>query len=346
MEKKRVLFFTSVFMDIYKDVMDSLEEKGLEVVWIQASTIPNNPFRKYEKYTSHDSIATYMSKVEGMWKGLLQRDDLQKPFDYFLVINGLDVHPFIFDYFREVNPEIRMVLFLYDRVEGVVQIDGFFKYYDEVFSFDLGDTKQFGLHFLPIYWKPASEKLTIKYDIFGFASYSCDKPERTSLYKDLFKLSEDNDFSSFIKLYVSEKSEKIYIFQIKYIVKRLLGRPAMSVTERKKDIYTNTTISPSDYRNMIHESKAILDSQATYQDGLTARFMWALGEGKKIITTNENIKKYPFYTPDQFYVLKNKNYAGIPDFLRKPFTMTETNRKIIDQYRIDNWIDTLLKIQN
>ena len=95
---------------------------------------------------------------------------------------------------------------------------------------------------------------------------------------------------------------------------------------------------------MISKSRAILDTQASYQDGLTARFMWALGEEKKIITTNDNILKYPFYTPEQFYILNENNLSGIPEFLKKDFVMTDSNRKIVAQYRIDNWLDTLLML--
>lgn len=342
--KKRVLLFTSSFMDIYKDVMESIEEKGLEVVWVQASTIPNNPFRKFDKDSSKHDVDIYMSKVEEMWENRLKDADMQLPFDYFLAINGLDVCPFIFNYLRENNPSIRMVLFLYDRVEGVVQMDSFFKFYDDVYSFDLGDTKQFGLKFLPIYWKPSKAYISPQYDIFGFASFSFSKPERTKLYKEIEHLSHSNGFNSFIKLYFGRDNSGSLGYFFKYIAKKILRIPVLSPKELRSGIYTHQTISPSDYRLMISKSRAILDTQASYQDGLTARFMWALGEEKKIITTNDNILKYPFYTPEQFYILNENNLSGIPEFLKKDFLMTDFNRKIVAQYRIDNWLDTLLML--
>lgn len=341
--RKRVLLFTSSFMDIYKDVMESIEEKGMEVVWAQASTIPNNPFRRYENSSSEHDVDLYMSRVEEMWKNRIKDADMQLPFDYFLAINGMDVHPFIFNYLRNKNPSIRMVLFLYDRVEGVVQMDGFFKYYDDVYSFDLGDTKQFGLKFLPIYWKPSKSQNSLLYDIFGFASFSFSKPERTKLYKDIECLSKKNGFKSFIKLYYGT-NENMLVQLFKYIAKKILRIPVLSPRELRSGIYTNKTISPSDYRLMISRSRAILDTQASYQDGLTARFMWALGEEKKIITTNGSILKYPFYTSEQFYILNEDNLSGISEFLQNDFVMTDSNREIVAQYRIDRWLDTLLML--
>lgn len=344
MKKQNVLLFTSDFMDIYQDVMESIKEKGMDVVWVQASTIPNNPFRAIDKNSSKYDVDVYMSEVKTMWENRMRDEDMQKPFDFFLAINGHDVHPFIFDYLRKRNPNIRMVLFLYDRVDGVMQIDRFFKYYDEVFSFDLGDTNKYRLHFLPIYWKECKEEIPVEYDIFGFASYSENKPERTVLYKEIKKLAEENGFRTFIKLYISSKKGNAITYLTKSVIKRMKGMNVLPLQEIKKDFYTGKTISPSEYRNLIQKSKAVLDTQASYQDGLTARFMWALGAGKKIVTTNNNITKYPFYTPDQFYILKDKNSDGIIEFLKREFVMSSQNRTIINQYRIDNWLNTLLQL--
>lgn len=344
--KKRVLLFASNFMDIYKDIKESLEDKGMEVIWVQAGTIPNNPYKKFEKGAVRYDLDLYMSRVEEMWTKRINEDDMKCPFDYFLAINGLDAHPLIFNYLRKNNPSIRMVLFLYDRVEGVVQIDSFFNFYDDVYSFDLGDTNQFGLNFMPIYWKPSKYRLPTKYDIFGFASFSFSKPERTKLYKEIACLSEKEHLRSFIKLYYGNKNSNSICYFFKYLIMKTLCIPAISPKEITNTIYTNKTISPVDYRMMISMSRAILDTQASYQDGLTARFMWALGEGKKIITTNESVMKYPFYTPDQFYILNENNLSGILEFLQREFVMTKLNREYIEQYRIDNWLDTMLMLNN
>ena len=331
-------------MDIYNDVMESIIDKGMDVVWVQASTIPNNPFRAIDKKSSKYDVDSYMSNVKSMWEKRLQDEDMKEPFDFFLAINGHDVHPFVFDYFRKWNPQIRMVLFLYDRVDGVMQIDGFFQYYDEVFSFDLGDCDKYKLHFLPIYWKEPKNEMPIKYDIFGFASYSENKPERTKLYKEVKSLADECNYQSFIKLYISSKKGNAFSYFIRSLVKRIMGIQVIPLKEIEKDLYTGKTISPADYRKLIQQSKAVLDTQASYQDGLTARFMWALGTGKKIITTNNNIIRYPFYTPEQFYVLKGNNYEGIREFMKGDFEMTKTNIEIVNQYRIDNWLNTLLHL--
>ena len=81
----------------------------------------------------------------------------------------------------------------------------------------------------------------------------------------------------------------------------------------------------------------IENTQNSNQDGLTARCMWALGAEKKIITTNKAVKQYPFYSPDQFFVLNNSS-EGLVSFLASDFKMSNEVREIIKQYRIDNWL--------
>ena len=70
--------------------------------------------------------------------------------------------------------------------------------------------------------------------------------------------------------------------------------------------------------------------------------MWALGAEKKIITTNKAVIQNVFYSPDQIYVLSENNLNGVVDFISKDFQMTEDRRRIVQQYRIDNWVNTML----
>ena len=341
---KRVLFFTSTFMDIYKDVQNAMEGMGYEVVWIEASTIIPNPFNKLLNLYSSENIKQYLDKVARMWEKILVKDEFQTPFDFFFAINGLDVHHKLIDFLTQKNPQIRKILYLYDRVDGVIQMDEFFKYYDKVFSFDLSDCNKYNLNFLPLYWIPNLRKNLTKYDIFGFASYSPLKPERTNLYKKIKYIADINNLKSFIKLYVDIGNDNRITFFAKSIVKCLLGIKSISPSLLLRDITTFDRLSPDEYRNYINSSDTILDTQAQYQDGLTARFMWAVGVGKKIITTNNNIKKYKFYSPDQFYILSEVDAGDerLLKFLTSQFVITDEYYDKIREYRIDNWIKTIL----
>ena len=126
------------------------------------------------------------------------------------------------------------------------------------------------------------------------------------------------------------------------VVNKLIGKKYYSNKELvENDLFTTQTLTPDEFRRTIQQSRTVLDVQAPNQDGLTARFMWALGLGKKIMTFNWNVKRYPFYSPEQILVLDD-SYNGIEEFINSGVTVSDEKKAIIDRYRIDNWLDTLL----
>lgn len=340
--KTRVLLYAAKFMNIYQDIIDCLENMNMEVVWVEANTIPNNPFNKTLGLYNQKNIDDYMSKAADKWQLLMKEDRLQQPFDYFISIVGIDIPLFIFEELRKLNPEIRMALYLYDRVEGVYQIDGFFKYYDEVFSFDRSDCRQFKLSFLPIFWVPIKETGKFEeYDIFAFASYSTLKQERTLLFSRLKRIASKNKYKDFIKLYDSSYANDKIGFIARNVIKTLIGRNTLTIKDICKGLITGRSVNPSEYRQLINHSKVVFDTQASYQDGLTARFMWALGAGKKIITTNPYSSQYEFYDKNQVLILDD-NYELIDEFLHTPYEQSESHKNLVEPYRIDNWIKTIM----
>ena len=63
------------------------------------------------------------------------------------------------------------------------------------------------------------------------------------------------------------------------------------------------------------KSKVILDINHPYQRGLTLRTFEALG-AKKIITTNQEIKKFPFYNENNVFVIDRTNIRLNKSFLK------------------------------
>lgn len=339
-ENKRVLLLAPPYMDIYKDIVKCLEEKRYDVVWVEDSQIKYNPYNLNDVGIRTKTKEEYDEEVKYFWKCKLQEPSLKSAFDYFLAIDGMMASPYLFDNLREKNKDIRCVLFLYDRIEGNYELDVFFKYYTEIFSFDIGDCRKYNLRHLPIYWVPADGKTKDKYDIFGLASFNWGP--RYEIFKKIKKICRERGLRDYIKLWHSPVGNTI-VYQLRYIVKKSKGQRVLPLRELRNEIFTSESLSPSDFRKIIQESRVILDTQSSLQDGLTARCMWSLGAGKKIITTNKAIKEYPFYSEDGIFILED-NYEDIIDFVERPYTMPQRVKNILIQYRIDNWIDKLLGI--
>lgn len=345
MQKKKVLFLGPQVMGINNDIIDELELQGYKVDWVESGQITPNPYiRVYYDLFDEIHIKEYQLKAEKYWKDYfaLLKDSA---YDFFFSIDGMMVCPYLFEKLKDLNPSVKTILYMFDRIEGVYQVDGFFKYYDKVYSFDLGDCSSFHLKFLPIYWKECSNDNEVIYDIFGLAGYDFNKRDRTALYKKVRSVAKKNGLKEYIRLYTNLISNIPALIIRNFVTLFVRRNHHLPLGDILSGVLTSKSMSPDEFRKAMNMSKAILDTQAVYQDGLTARFMWALGQEKKIVTTNKSIKKYPFYTPEQFFVLEDGNYDGIASFINIPFQMSENNRATILQYRIDNWVKTLFAIE-
>ena len=102
-------------------------------------------------------------------------------------------------------------------------------------------------------------------------------------------------------------------------------------------------MSPSEFRKCIYSSLCVIDTYNDFQEGMTPRFMWALGAGRKIITTNKNAINYPFYSPDRILVINNMvDTTSLLLFLDEKIDKNKQIEDLIVQYRIDNWMNYLL----
>lgn len=344
---KKVLFLAPTGLDIYKDVIKALEEADYQVDFVSSSTIPNNPFKPFDGVKrTEEEVGVFLDNVTEFWKTTLEKTEFNKPYDYFFTIDGLMVCDFMFEKLKSRNPNIANKLFLYDKIDYACKVSRFFNYYDGIFSFDMGDCEQYSINFLPIYWVANQKSYEKQYDIFGMASYSFHKKNRASLFRKIMSLSNELHLKSYIKLY-APMGNSLVLFYIKNMVKMLTKHPRyIPFSDIFSGLVTNRFLTPDRFREVIYSSDIIFDTHVAYQDGLTARFMWALGAEKKIITTNKAITKYPFYNKDQFYILDSNGddeYVELANFIKKPFTISNKDRSTIQEYRIDNWLKTIFE---
>lgn len=340
---KKILLVASPYMGIYRDIQKGLEELGFYVELIIEKTFPNNPYKILYRKPSAKQISKFQKVLLNYWKKILDNrssDDLF--FDYLLVINGLTIHLYLFDRLKEVNKNIKACNYIYDRIKGVYQIDHNFKFYNRIFTFDRENVREYGLTLLPIYWIPEKEKLENHYDVFAFGAAD---QIRIPIFKRIKKISDDAKLNSFIKVY-HLKVNNVVLYSIKRVVKYVFQkRKSPSLRELRTDFYTSESMPTELFRKYINSSTVIIDTNHPYQDGLTARFMWALGIGNKIITNNLNISKYNFYSKEQILILDNNTSdEEILSFIKSSSQIPQDVISRVERYRIDNWLKTILDI--
>ena len=331
----KLLLLAPSYFGLYEDIRQGLEFLNIEVEWVQDCQIESNPYNKHDINRKIKSVEEYNREVEAFWKVFFDSHKKEMSFDYFLAIDGLMVCPAFFALLKQNNPGIKSSLYLYDSVAGNYEIDQLFKFYDKVFTFDQADARIYNISHLPYFWLASPEEMEVKYDVFGMGSY---KDTRYKVFSMVKQLAIEAGLSENIHLWFPPVQNKL-IYQLKHL---LTGKkPPLS--KLKEEIFTDRTLPLNEFRRCIFQSKAVIDTNYEYQEGLTARFMWSLSAGKKIIMTNAAVTQYEFYTPEQIMVLDG-DYDKVVDFITAPFTMSEKVKTMILKYRIDNWLKTVLSL--
>lgn len=339
--KKKVLLVGPTYLNLFKDFIDGFQDLGYEVDFIKE--LSSNKDRLNVRRIWSVPTFGWEKQKKKYWQNLLSKESYNKIYDILFVVDGQGLHHCLFDILKDRNPQLKCFNYLFDTIRGVYKFDVFFPYFDKVFSFDKGESEAYGINWLPIYWAPQEAISSEVYDMFGFGAYN---PIRFRVFEKLNVFSEKHSLNSYIKLQCLIHREWLYA------IMRIIGKPfglnyEISLEEYHSPIITHTFITPHRFREMINASKIIIDTHPKHQDGMTARFMWALGARKKIITNNESIVDYKFYTPNQIFVLKEslneEDENKLWEFVCSPLSIIEDTQKEIDKYRIDNWIQTIIR---
>lgn len=337
---KRILVLSPTHMNLYKDIVEELENEGFYVEFIAVKSFPNDPFYIHGKYHQFFSKNKFLSKLEKYWISIYESGKYTFDYDYLLVINGTTVHPILFELLKKKNKDIITINYLFDSTQRMYHFDRNFQYYDRIYSFDRSDVELYNLNFLPIYWKPCESNSTKSNFLFGFGAFNRVRYKVFSYFDNLIK---DKRNESFIKLYYPQVRHTCAFFAIKYIKKLFKIHTDITKQEYCSELITHQSMSPDEFRNHIWRSKIVIDTSNGLQDGLTARFMWAVGAGKKIVTTNTSIRDYDIYSKDQFFIIDNINSIDVPSsFLETPFNPKEGYWEIVNNWRIDLWLKQML----
>lgn len=347
----KVLLIAPRISDIYKDIINQLSKWSFDVDFIEDKVSNFDPkyLRSNRNLLFRNKIGRkiYSSIQKNKWRQLLQQQPYNKKYDYLLVINGQSVHPFLIEELRKRNNKLYASNFLFDTCGSLYEFQYNFPYFDRVASFDRHESAQFNLSFLPIYWQEECVDTEFECDLFCFGGYG---PQRLTLYRQIEEIAKQENLQAFVKLF-SPIISHYRFYKIKHYIRKLLRlRTYMSPEHYELDIITHRRIPANEFRKMVCNSSIVVDDVKQEQDGMTARFMWALGAGRKIVTSNANILGYDCYSPEQIYVVKEEKTLmedeNLRIFIKQDFKMAPDVRNKILPWRLDNWLSFLLNINN
>ena len=350
----KILFITYTSLDLYKPVEEEMRRQGHNVTTVlyNANDIKYDPykmdgsFKKIKKFFFVDLYNIH----DAYWKRrIANTKELSDRYDILFVLSGTSVGRYLINHIEKHNPGIKKILYTWDNLK-YYDFRRLVPYFDKSYTFDLEDSKSNRqLSFLPIYFVEDKDMQSVtdyKYDVFHIGS---NHSGRYSFINKLMPQIQDNGLSYYIKV-IGSKSVNNKMSKIHHIAHKLINKNVPDDDKDARDfnspedpfhIKAYQTISMAEYNDLCRQSKVIIDTQRSNQSGLTARFMWAIGNGKKVITTNRFAYDYSFVSESRVQIVDFENPVLPVDFIKGGCT-TENDCSDIIKFRIDNWVKTIL----
>lgn len=339
----RILLLTATYLGLEKAIVDELRNQGHSVFVLEDKALPTDCYTKVKSlhlkalnYTL-EKYNLFFRVYELYWKKIIQKyRELSEPFDLFFCIQGQSFHPYLLKHLRKINPIIKTSLYIWDTNE-YYDFSRNFNYFEKKYSFDFNDCRKFSeLLFLPFYWVKKFEPRKNEYEL---SIIGTDHDGRFEILYKLYPQIKQNLESYFIRIVIPP--EPLYYWpQFKKRIHAICNKYNKAVAvwqfKRLQEFTTIETFSYDETEKIIASSNCILDTDRDSQFGTTPRMIWALASGKKIVTTNNNVKQFPFYNEKQIRIINRWEPEIDWDFVKKveSFPVSE----YIEKLRIDRWI--------
>lgn len=331
LEKKRILFIAPSFFGYEEKIADKMRELGAVVDYFDERSVT----KPLEKALLKVNPRIFHRKTIRYYDNIIKKI-ANNNYDFILVIKCEMMPKETIDKLKELFPSAILCLYLYDSLRNIKGISSKLSKFDRVLSFDLEDTEKNKniifrpLFFIDDYKKDISNKDNKLYDISFIGTIHSD---RYRIIREIKSQADKKGYKCFFYCYL--QSQFMYYFY------KLTKKEFRGV---KKKEFKFDKIGSTDIAKIIDNTKVVLDIQHPKQTGLTMRTIEMIGMNKKLITTNESIKKYDFYNPDNIAVINRKHIEIPQGFYEKPFK--KLNDKVYYRYSLEKWIIDVLGLED
>lgn len=330
LQGKNVLLISIKFFNYEKLIKSQLESMGARVDLFDER--PSNSF--FSKAIIRIKKEMYSSKINKYFNGIIEKiKNVQ--YDYFLLIKGEATPKFFLDFLKENNPDIKLIFYTYDSFKNNSNGLEILSYFDSRFTFDNQDAIQFKMNFRPLFFAQDYGGLNgiNKNFIYDLAFIG-------TAHSDRYTISEK------AKSWCNEHHLKMFTFY--YSPSKFLFKYKKATDKNFKNFdYKNISFNSLSHNEIIDiykNTKVILDINHPGQNGLTMRTFETLGAGKKLMTTNPKIKEYPFYDPQNIYVIEREGMVFDESFFGTDFK--EMNSEIRESMSLNGWVSEVFGISS
>jgi hypothetical protein len=326
---RRALFLGSPFFGYYRHIIGALEARGFEVDYYNdrpgENAFVKGAFRVRPSLVQR-TVRNYLDTI--------LESAREREYDLIFVVNGKAFDPAFIGELRRRNPRAEAVLYLWDSIQLYPQVLEFASLFDRRYTFDTADARAHpDLQLLPLFfthdYQEVGDVASPNAD-FDVANVCTAHANRYGLMKTLIPELEAADLRIYSYLY-------LHPFQFLYNKLRV---DAFEHTRPRE--FRFRPLSVDGYIDVLRRSSSVLDVSHTAQSGLTMRTIETVGARRKLITTNSEVLKYPFYHPTRVLVLdpNRTSVSTIRDFIRAPQEdILESTREL---YSIDTWAQQII----
>lgn len=321
---KKVLFISPNFFNYSEIIKDELINQGYTVDWFDdrpSTSIIDKCLIRVNRNILKKKIENYF------YKNIYQKMKENK-YDYVFVILGQSFNSKMFNDLKELNPNAKFILYLWDAVKNFPHIEDLATAFDKVFTFDNEDVVKYNYEFLPLFFNKKKEKeYEIEYDTSFVGTI---KKGKLSYILKLEKELNEKYINNYFYLYLQSK--------LVFWYNKLLNKEFKKVKSNK---FYYSKLNYEENNEIVNKSKIVIDVPMSNQNGLSMRTFECLGYSKKMITTNKNVVNYDFYRQENIYVYDGKEIDFNDIFFNSEYK--EIEKEIVDKYYIENWIKILFK---
>jgi hypothetical protein len=318
---KRVLFIGIGFYDYEDAIRRKIQELGAIVTYYSDKSV-------WEKYLILRVLAktfslNYAKLGDSHFDRVLKKID-GETFDYVLVIKGDRLTERFISTLRTKLNSAHFILYQWDSLVRIPSVPKLFPYFNKIFSFDRVDClSNEALTFRPLFFRDecSNEKSCTKFDMTFIGLLHS---ERFSYIDTISKWAKENQLSTFFYLTTGLKVfvQNLYSGKLKFLhIRRLSYRKVMAI---------------------IAASKVIIDISHPLQSGLTMRTIEAIGQRKKIITTNSDVLNYDFYNDNNIVVFHGDAEGLSREFIDMPYSRVADS--IISRYTLTSWVSDVFRV--
>lgn len=322
---KKILFFCVQTFNMEKEIVNQLEKHGALVTYYDERPVNNN----FTKGMIRINRKFLQRKINKYYKNIIKEIRHEK-FDFLLVNRGEVIPQCFLEEFIKLQPDCLRIFYTWDSFGNHSHGLSILDYFQKKFTFDLRDAEKYNIGFRPLYFTDkycqiSDRQTPKKIDLLFLGTAHSD---RYIISNQIADWCTSNDLTAYNYYYMQGRF--VYLYK-KYF------DPSFKAFDYKKLSFKGLTID--EIINFYDQSNVILDISHPGQSGLTMRTFEAIGARKKLITTNTDIRNYPFYNSKNIFVF-DRNQVH----LDKHFFFNEYEPLKNDLYNkcsIDGWIEDI-----